>query len=137
MPPKSTRVWLVKAGDPTAAAGSLELQEGGLRFVPESGSDADALSIPVGGIRNARRLRGTPVLSLSHPTEGGMADIFIYFAKPPPLPGERRRTPTTVFRAPRAFQRSAAAMSLRAANRVLKRDIDAWVRALREAGAGA
>jgi hypothetical protein len=133
--PGSTRVWLVKAGDPSATAGSLQLQEGSLRFVPDIGSEA--MTIPVAEIRGVRRRRGTPVLSLSYPTEDGMRDLFVYFVKPPPLRSERPAAPRPVFRSPRRLERSAAAMTLRAANRLLKRDIEGWVRALREAGAGA
>lgn len=63
--------------------------------------------------------------------------LFLYFAKPPPLPGEGREAGTMVpgVLAPRGLERSAAALTMRQANSLLKDEIDGWVRALRGAGA--
>jgi hypothetical protein len=64
----------------------------------------------------------------------GKERLFVYFAKPPPLPGARPSSPLPLFRWPRGLERSAAALALRSTSRLLRREIDAWVRALREAG---
>lgn len=67
----------------------------------------------------------------------GEEDLFAYFVQPPPLPGESRR-PDAVLPgalAPRGLERSAAALTMRQANKLLKDEIDGWVRALAAAGA--
>ena len=136
MPPDPARVWLVREGDPDATEGTLSLEGGSLTFVPE-GRDQETMAIPVKGIRKVRRRRGTPVLTLSYPRPEGMGTLFVYFAKPPPLPGEGREAGSMVpgVLAPRGLERSAAALTMRQANRLLKDEIDGWVRALRAAGA--
>jgi hypothetical protein len=136
VPPDPTRVWLVREGDPDAIEGTLALEGGSLTFVPE-GRDQETVAIPVRGIRKARRRRGTPVLTLSYPRPDGMGSLFVYFAKPPPLPGERRDAAAGVpgVLAPRGLERSAAALTMRQTNKLLKEEIEGWVRALRAAGA--
>jgi hypothetical protein len=133
--PEPTRVWLVREGDPNAIEGILSIDASSLTFVPQAGGTGKMV-IPIAEIRGVRRRRGTPILTLVAPGEEGLRKLFAYFVKPPPLPGERTSAPKRMIRGPRTLERSAAAMTLRAANGLLKRDIDAWVRALGEAGAG-
>ena len=63
----------------------------------------------------------------------GEERLFFYFAKPPPLPGEGSGVPTLL--GPRGLERSAAALTLRQANKILKDEVEGWVLALRAAGA--
>ena len=74
---------------------------------------------------------------LTSVSDEGQERLFFYFAEPPPLPGERRDASAVVPGAlsPRGLERSAAALTMRQANRLLKEEIEAWVRALRAAGA--
>ena len=104
-------------------------------FVP-AGRHQESLAITVREIRRVRRRRGTPVLTISHPGPDGMESLFVYFAKPPPLPGTRGASPTPTLFTARGLERSAAALTLRQLNRLLRTEIEGWVRALREAGAG-
>ena len=134
MPPEPSRVWLVREGDPDATEGTLSLEGGSLTFVPQERSQ-ETMAIPVEVIRKVRRRRGTPVLTLSY--SEGMGSLFVYFAKPPPLPGEGRDANAVVpgALAPRGLDRSAGVLTLRQANKLLRGEIEAWVRALRESGA--
>jgi hypothetical protein len=129
-----TTVWLVREGDPNATEGTLSIEGHSLTFAPAD-EDSEKIAIPIAGIRKARRRRGTPVLGLSYTGPDGMRRLFIYFAKPPPLPGTQPRPPSSIFRSAKAIERSAAARALQASSRVVKREIEAWVRALRAAGA--
>lgn len=134
MPPQPSRVWLVREGSPSAIEGTLSLEGGSLTFAPE-GLDQQTVAIAVKGIRRVRRRRGTPVLTLSYPRPEGKGSLFVYFAKPPPLPGARPGYSGPTLLAPRGLDRSAGVLTLRQANKLLRSEIDAWVRALREAGA--
>lgn len=128
-------VWLVREGDPIATEGTLSIEGPNLTFAP-AGNEAGKVAIPIASMRRVRRRRGTPILALSYPEPNGMAKLFLYFAKPPPLPEDPTPSPVPLFRRPRGLERSAAALALRATHRLLKREIDTWVRALRDAGAG-
>jgi hypothetical protein len=56
--------------------------------------------------------------------------LLFYFAEPPPLPGSGEATgPTFIPR--RGLERAAAGMSLRAAARQQRVNVEMWVRALR------
>jgi hypothetical protein len=94
------------------------------------------VAIPIADITGVRRHLGAPLLKVSFRGEEGKVRAYFYFAKPPPLPGERPPSPLPLFRWPRGLERSAAALALRATNRLVRREIEGWVRALREAGAG-
>ena len=135
MVPEPSRVWLVREGDPDASEGTLSLQGGSLVFA-SAGSHQNSVAIPVKEIRKLRRRRGTPVLTLSYAGPDGMGSLFVYFAKPPPLPGSHRTSPTPTLFGARGLERSAAALTLRQVNKLLKGEIEEWIRALREAGAG-
>ena len=134
MTPEPSRVWLVRQGDPSAIEGTLSLEGGALTFGLEGG-DQDTIAIPVNSIRKVRRRRGTPVLTFAYPRPEGMRSLFVYFAKPPPLPAVRPESAGPTLVAPRGLGRSAGVLNLRQANKLLKGEIDAWVEALRAAGA--
>jgi hypothetical protein len=119
---------MVREGSPNETEGSLSLHDEVLAFEP-AGPQAK-LEVPRKTILKAHRSRGTPVLNITFDEGEGPTRLFFYFAKPPPLPGERPVTPMPLFRPPRGMERSAAALSLRATNRLLKREIEAWVEAL-------
>jgi hypothetical protein len=125
-------VWLVREGDPGTTEGTLSLEDQLLRFVP-SASASETVSIPLSGLERVRRGRGSPLLSLTYRDPEGARKLFFYFAKPPPLPGSTPSAPTPMDRWGRGLERSAAAMTLRASNRLLKKEVGAWVEALREA----
>ena len=131
--PAPTTVWLVREGDPGATEGTLSLDHQVLRFVPGA-SASEAVSLPVGDIEKVRRGRGSPLLSITYRGPEGARKLFFYFAKPPPLAGSTLSAPTPMDRWGRGLERSAAAMTLRASNKLLKKEIGDWVEALREAG---
>jgi hypothetical protein len=89
------------------------------------------MAIPIGGINRVRRRRGSPLLTLSYPAPEGERKLFVYFAKPPPLPHARTASPEPQLLRPRGLERAAAALTLRQTSRLVKKEIDVWVRALR------
>ena len=135
MRPEPALVWMVREGDPTAMQGTLSIERAELRFVPAP-AEAAPLTIPLREIHKVRRGRAAPLLGLTYRDPDGSHRLFIYFAKPPPLPGDRPPAQVPIFRAPRGLERSAAALAFGASNRLLKGRIDAWVRALREGAGG-
>lgn len=130
MPTEPSRVWLVREGDPHATEGALSLAGTDLVFSPLSSEGG--LTLPISQLTGVRRRRGAPLLTLVVVTPEGKERLFLYFAKPPPLPGDRESSPALV--GTRGLARSAAALTFHQVNRLLKAEIDAWVRALREAG---
>ncbi|MGH2692029.1 MAG: hypothetical protein ACRDHM_05955 [Actinomycetota bacterium] len=135
MPPEPILVWMVREGDPTATEGTLSIDGRTLVFRP-SAAAADGVEIQIQDIGRVRRARGSPFLTVTLTGPERPQKLFVYFAKPPPLPGERPTVPIPIFRAPRGLERSAAALSLRATNRLFRNEIDSWVRALRERSRG-
>jgi hypothetical protein len=134
VPPEPSRVWLVREGDPRTTEGKLSLEGTILTF--ESSMGSEPFQLPAEQLRGIRRRRGTPVLTMRSVSAEGEERLYFYFAKPPPLPGERRDADSVVpgALAPRGLERSAAALTMRQANRLLKEEIEGWVRALRAAG---
>lgn len=114
---------MVRPGSPDAVPGHLSLNRGVLGF---TGEDV-TLEVPAAEIRRARRRRGSPILEISF---GEDQTMFLYFAEPPPLPGAN---PRPGFGGKR-IERAASAMHLGAESRLLRRTIDEWSEALREAG---
>lgn len=86
-----------------------------------------AVDVPAADIRRARRRPGAPILQVNY---GEDHILFLYFAQPPPLPGTVRRRGIGA----RTLQRAAAARQLRAASKRLKKTVDEWSQAVREAG---
>ncbi len=133
VPPEPTRVWLVREGDPTAVEGTLSIEDRGLRFRPAAPA-VRGVMVSFDELAQVRRRRGTPLLMVITGTGAARERLFFYFASPPPLPSASSGVPP---RGPRGVERSAALLTLRAANRLHKEEIDVWVRELRAGGAGA
>jgi hypothetical protein len=136
--PEATRVWLVREGRPEAVRGVLGLERHSLTFTPD---DDEPLPIPTNRIRRVRRRRATPILEVTYTdARAEESRLFIYFARPPPLPGvsreSGRRKPSSWVIPTKGLEQTASAITLRAANRALKPGIEAWVRAIRNATGG-
>jgi hypothetical protein len=135
--PPPTRVWLYEPGGPGSVRGTLSLEPGALRFSPQEG---EALLIETGAVRNVRRHRLTPVLEVRWKRTAGDPDglAYFYFAEPPtlPEPGEKAdRSPYQVLLPnKRHIERSGTLLSMRAASKLLKADIQKWVEAVRSPG---
>jgi hypothetical protein len=114
---------LVRPGSPDAVPGRLSFNGEVVGF----GGEDVALEIPAAEIRRARRRRGSPILEISY---GEDRTVFLYFAEPPPLPGSNPRPGL----GGKGIERAASAMHLGAESRLLRRMIDEWSEALREAG---
>jgi hypothetical protein len=128
--PAPVTAWLVRPGSPDAVKGKLALERHSLTFTP--GGDGDALPIPTNRIRKARRRRGTPILEVTYTdarAETGV--VFVYFAKPPPLP--TKTGGGSLIRPTRGLERTASAMALRARAKLLRDRIDEWAVAIRAA----
>jgi hypothetical protein len=139
--PEPRRVWLVRPGRAESIPGLLTLERESLTFV--SGPETEGgLPIPLNRITKARRRRLTPILEVTYTSaRADQAMVFFYFARPPPLPGNRvdtgRRGPGFGLLPTKGLEQTASAMTLRAANKRLKGTIDRWVEAIRVArGAG-
>jgi hypothetical protein len=111
----------------------LTLEAGALTVT--SGREEHSLPIPVNRIGRARRRRGTPILEVVYTdARAEESRIFLYFTKPPPLPGPGTSPSRARWRGgPRGLHRTASALSLQAANRVVKRRIQEWEAAIKRA----
>jgi hypothetical protein len=134
--PQPASVWLYEPGGPDSLPGRLMLDGAAVVF---SRADGGTLRIEAGAVRGVRRHRLTPVLEIRY-SRGSDPDgvALFYFAEPPalPEPGEKAdRGPYHIFLpSPRNIERSGAALSMRAASKLLRADIDRWVEAIRGAG---
>jgi hypothetical protein len=137
--PPTTPVWLYEPGGPGSVRGQLSLDRGTLVFSPLEG---ESLRIETTIVRTVRRHRLTPVLEVRWERIGQESDgvAFFYFAEPPtlPEPGEKGdRSPYQILMpSKRHIERSGTLLSMRAASKLLKGDIDGWVEAIRRAGRG-
>jgi hypothetical protein len=134
--PPPTRVWLYEPGGPGSIRGTLSLEGGVLKFTPPEG---DSLRIEAAGVSTVRRHRLTPVLEVrwERPAEEPVGLVYFYFAEPPtlPEPGEKGdRSPYQILLpSKRNIERSGTLLSMRAASKLLKADIQGWVEAVRAA----
>jgi hypothetical protein len=132
--PAPTTVWLHEPGGPDAVRGTLALDAGTVVF---SSTATGRVEIDRGSVRAVRRHRFTPVLEVRYERRGREAVALFYFAEPPtlPRPGEKadRGPGEVLLPSRRHIERSGALLSMRAANRLLRRDIDRWVGAILEA----
>jgi hypothetical protein len=119
-----------------AVPGTLTLESGAVVFSP-SGEEAP-VEIRRRSVGRVRRHRLTPVLEVRYERDGLETVALFYFAKPPalPQPGEKadRGLPGMLLPNARRIERSGAMLSMRAANKLLRRDIERWVGAIREEG---
>ena len=131
--PAPTTVWLYQPGGPDAVRGTLSLEAASVVF-SATGTD-DRVEIDRRSVRAVRRHRFTPVLEIRYERRGREAVALFYFAEPPtlPRPGEKadRGPGEVLLPSRRHIERSGTLLSMRAASRLLRRDIDRWVRAIR------
>jgi hypothetical protein len=134
--PGPTTVWLWQPGGADAVRGTLVLEGAAVVFVAAGG---DRVQIERGSVRRVRRHRLTPVLEIRYERRGSEALALFYFTEPPalPQPGEKAdRGPIEILLpSRRRLERGARIVSLRAANKLLRRDVEGWVRAIREGSA--
>jgi hypothetical protein len=139
--PDATTVWAVDLiREPTKdRQGTLSLQLEHLVFEPRA-EGAPALRIPIGAIRRARRLRGSPVLLVVHERNGTRSETAFYFVQPPPLEPvlgrDDRPTPLSFGRASKRRARRQNVGYLGLSNRDKREQVDEWARAVTEAIAG-
>ena len=83
--PDPVTVWRVvlRRGDVKEREGILRLDEDALVF--EDAATAGETRTAFSAIRSAKRLRGSPVLLVTHDDSGEVARIAFYFAQPPVL----------------------------------------------------
>ena len=86
--PRPTKVWMVPLGRTpiVEVMGDLRLEEGALRFQPrEEGAPATHLGFET--ITKVRRVRGSPVLMITHTegSPGAKTQTAFYFTQPPAL----------------------------------------------------
>jgi hypothetical protein len=137
--PEAVTVWMVELSPGLASEerrGTLSLQPDVIAFVPSDGSKD--VRIPLAQVRKARRLRGSPVLVVTHDAGGRAVRTAFYFAQPPPLEelhGEGAERP-----APLGFRKSSKRRARRQNigylgtwNRQLKPEIEEWEQAIRHA----
>ena len=138
-------VWAVELGPevpPDEIKGALALEADKLTFAPGT-QGQPRLAIPLESISKVRRLRGSPVLMVTHGLGAGMRRTAFYFAQPPPLGGitgqttERPGTGLAAFRNPRRKARRDNLGYLGVVNREKKALVSEWVRAVRVAAASA
>jgi hypothetical protein len=137
--PPPTPVWLYEPGGPESIRGVLSFDRGAVVFSPAEGR---SLRIEAASARSARRHRLTPVLEVRWERGGQDPDglAFFYFTEPPrlPRPGEKADGAPYQLLLPskRHIERSGSLLSMRATSKLLKRDIDRWVEAIRGVGRG-
>jgi len=137
--PEAVTVWMVELSPGLAGQerrGTLSLQPDVIAFVPSDGSED--VRIPLAQVRKARRLRGSPVLAVTHDAGGRVVRTAFYVAQPPPLENLRRESAERP--APLGFRKSSRRRARRQNigylgtwNRQLKADIEEWEQAIRHA----
>lgn len=122
-------------------AGTLELEDGMLRFTAEEGEGTADISIPA--IVRVRRLRLTPVMVVRWDDSGTIRETAYYVAKPPPLHGGTRRDRDTDvkvgnrrFPTTRRMQQRRNSTYLADAGTTFKPLLERWVAAIDEARSG-
>jgi hypothetical protein len=127
MGPEPQVVWLVRPGSPEAAKGRLSLERHTLTFVDDA--EDQPLPIPLNRVQRVRRRRAAPILQVDYTdARAEISTVFVYFAEPPSL---RPMSSKSMVLPTRGLERTASAMSLRAAARALRPQIEAWVDAIR------
>jgi len=91
---EATTVWMVhlrRGEDSEEVKGEIDLAADALIFTARK--SGETVSIPLAGVRKAKRLRGSPVLMLEWHDDGDPRRTAFYFSEPPPLaPPEPGRT---------------------------------------------
>ena len=122
-------MWLVRAGSVDAVPGRLSVDGDVVVFTPHGRTDGQRFQ--AWAIREARRLRGTPVLKLVVSEGPREVTLLLYFSKPPPVPRPGGPVGRSLLNPTRGLERAAAGMSLRAAARATRELIEEWTGAIR------
>lgn len=134
--PEPTTVWKVELarGRTAEREGSLTLEADALVFAP-AGEAGRREPISLDAVATAKRLRGSPVMVVTHREGPTTARTAFYFVQPPAL-----RVPDDATEVRRPFQRTTrrtirrrGVSTLAGANRFLREDVRAWERAVRDA----
>ena len=139
--PRPVTVWAVELGHdapPDDVKGTLTLQSDALVFSPEI-APSTARRIRLATIAKVRRVRGSPVLLVTHTDGTTPRRTAFYFAEPPPLGvilgtrTEDRPGGLAALRNPKRKARRDNVGYLGLTNREKKAALSEWVRAVREA----
>ena len=116
------QVWAVRLGNPESESkGRLALEDDALVFRLSEGE----LRLPLADIRKARRIRGSPVLTVDVEENARPVRFAFYFVEPPPLQPKGRESKG------RARRRGTGYLAMAAPR--YKGLIQEWERAIREA----
>jgi hypothetical protein len=119
---ETATVWAARLGSPDEGIkGSLVLWPDELVFTSEDGETE--LRIPLGDLRKARRIHGSPVMVVEH---GDSSVVALYFAQPPPLDRD-----ASIIE--RSRDRGASLTYLGDTNSDLRKGIKRWVRSIKDA----
>ena len=126
---EASTVWMVHARTTLdGVKGVLSLEQRALVFRPDGGRSAETV-IPLDDVRRVGRAPGSPVLEVRVAIPGGPSIIGFYFVQPPSL-----SPPTEGIRLfSRYLARRRAIGRLRAGNAVKRREVEEWVRVVRDA----
>jgi hypothetical protein len=117
-------VWGVRVGAPeTETEGRLSLDQDDLVFSVEEGD----LRLPLARVRKVKRVRGSPVLTVDHETDGKLTRYAFFFVKPPALHPQGNDSKRKTRRKSMAYLTTSAGTT--------KEDLIAWEHAVREAAA--
>jgi len=124
-------VWMapLQRGGPTEIKGELSLDDGGLRFAGEEGTER---RIGLSSIVRVKRVAGSPIVMVRHTEEGRTVQTAFYFTQPPALEPAPTSTPQARPLS-KGRRRRVAANYLGEENTSRKPEIMAWVREIRSA----
>jgi hypothetical protein len=136
--PRAVTVWAVtlRPGETRERRGTLELEPDSIVFTGADGSVPARIALRE--VRRVRRLRGSPVLVVTHEGDAGSERTAFYFAQPPPLEPVRseevplRPSPVGFTRSSKRKARRQNAAYLGTWNREMKADIKEWERAIEQ-----
>ena len=144
-----TIVWMVplRQGSTEEQRGVLTLEAPHLVFTDRR--EGSRLEIPLADIRKARRVRGSPIMVLTLDEGPGRCDLAFYFAQPPPLKSQQKASDRPRLLTPfggvggdessgkttkKVMRTNVSYLSQASASK--KPEIQAWLKAIREAGRG-
>ena len=129
---EASTAWMVHARTTLdGVKGVLSLEQRALVFRPDGGRSAETV-IPLDDLRRVGRAPGSPVLEVRVAIPGAPPVIGFYFVQPPSL-----SPPAEGFRLfSRYLARRRAIGKLRAGNAAKRREVEQWVRVVRDAQRG-
>jgi len=83
--PDATTVWMVRLdrGQTKDIRGTLSLEQNGLLF--NDARSGEAILIAFDAMQKPKRVKGSPILMITHLSDGQRRQIAFYFLQPPPL----------------------------------------------------